>query len=138
MKRIFSLLLSFIYLVGCTNTVAEAKMHLVRIKDIVSFEGIRQNQLVGYGLVVGLNGTGDTINNNPYTKESLTGMLERLGVNIRDAAAIGSNNIAAVMVTASLPPFARQGSTVDVTVSAIGSASSRRNSASDAIVRRRW
>lgn len=126
MKRIFSLLLSFIYLVGCTSIGAEAKMHPVRIKDIVSFEGIRQNQLVGYGLVVGLNGTGDTINNNPYTKESLTGMLERLGVNIRDAATIGSNNIAAVMVTASLPPFARQGSTVDVTVSAIGSASDLR------------
>ena len=65
-------------------------MHPVRIKDIVSFEGIRQNQLVGYCLVVGLNGTGDTINNNPYTKESLTGMLERLGVNIRDAAAISA------------------------------------------------
>lgn len=99
----------------------QARMSPVRIKDIVSFEGIRPNQLVGYGLVVGLNGTGDNLDNNPYTKESLTGMLERLGVNIRDAAS-GSNNIAAVMVTATLPAFARQGSTVDVSVSAIGSA----------------
>ena len=120
------LFISLIYGMGLITTGVQAKMYPVRIKDIVSFEGIRQNQLVGYGLVVGLNGTGDTINNNPYTKESFTGMLERLGVNIRDAAAIGSNTVAAVMVTASLPPFARQGSNVDVSVSAVGSATDLR------------
>lgn len=98
-------------------------MNPVRIKDIVSFEGIRENQLVGYGIVVGLPGTGDKIDSNPYTKESLIGMLERLGVNIRDAATIGSNNVAAVMVTATLVPFSRQGNKIDVTVSAMGSAS---------------
>lgn len=125
MKRIIFIVLSS-FLSLCTADIVQAKMHPVRIKDIVSFEGIRQNQLVGYGLVVGLNGTGDTVNNNPYTKESLTGMLERLGVNIRDAAAIGSTNIAAVMVTAMLPPFSRQGSIVDVSVSAIGSATDLR------------
>ncbi len=94
----------------------------VRIKDIVSFEGVRENQLVGYGLVVGLNGTGDSIAGNPYTKESLTGMLERLGVNIRDGATPGSKNIAAVMVTSNLPPFARHGTRIDISVSALGDA----------------
>lgn len=94
----------------------------VRIKDIVSFEGVRENQLVGYGLVVGLNGTGDSIASNPYTRESLTGMLERLGVNIRDGSVPGSKNIAAVMVTANLPPFARHGTRIDVSVSALGDA----------------
>lgn len=96
--------------------------HLVRIKDIVSFEGIRDNQLVGYGLVVGLNGTGDSVDKIPYTRESLTGMLERLGVNIRDAAALSGRNIAAVMVTSNLPSFSRHGTRVDVIVSALGDA----------------
>lgn len=94
----------------------------VRIKDIVNFEGIRENQLVGYGLVVGLNGTGDSVDKIPYTKESLTGMLERLGVNIRDAGALAGKNIAAVMVTANLPAFARHGTHIDVDVSALGDA----------------
>lgn len=94
----------------------------VRIKDIVSFEGIRENQLVGYGLVVGLNGTGDSVDKIPYTKESLTGMLERLGVNIRDASSLSGKNIAAVMVTANLPSFARHGTRIDIVVSALGDA----------------
>jgi flagellar P-ring protein precursor FlgI len=94
-----------------------------RIKDIVDFEGIRDNMLVGYGLVVGLNGTGDTLNQAIFTRESLIGMLERLGVNARDAA-LRTNNVAAVMVTATLPPFSRQGSRIDVTVSALGNAKS--------------
>jgi flagellar P-ring protein precursor FlgI len=93
----------------------------VRIKDIISFEGIRGNQLVGYGIVVGLNGTGDGLNSSPYTQESLVSMLERIGVNIRNSAPSGKN-VAAVMVTATLPAFARQGSKIDVTVSAIGDA----------------
>src|SRR5215470_8174473 len=95
----------------------------VRIKDIASFEGVRDNLLVGYGLVVGLNGSGDNLSNSPFTQQSIIGMLERLGVNIR-----GENfkpkNVAAVMVTATLPPFSRQGSRIDVTVSAIGDAKS--------------
>jgi flagellar P-ring protein FlgI len=94
-----------------------------RIKDIVDFEGIRANMLVGYGLVVGLNGTGDTLNQAIFTRESLIGMLERLGVNARDSA-LRTNNVAAVMVTATLPPFARQGARIDVTVSTLGSAKS--------------
>lgn len=94
-----------------------------RIKDIADFEGVRDNQLVGYGLVVGLNGTGDSLTNSPFTKQSLIGMLERLGVNIRNET-IKTANVAAVMVTATLPPFSRHGTRVDVTVSALGDAKS--------------
>src|SRR5690606_20191187 len=94
-----------------------------RIKDITDFEGVRENQLVGYGLVVGLAGTGDSLRNSAFTRQSLEAMLERLGV-----AAAGANlntrNVAAVMVTANLPPFASQGSRIDVTVSALGDARS--------------
>ena len=92
-----------------------------RIKDLANIEGVRQNQLIGYGLVVGLNGTGDTLNNIPFTKQSLQAMLERMGVNIRGAT-IRTGNVAAVMVTANLPPFGTQGTRIDVTVSALGDA----------------
>jgi len=94
-----------------------------RIKDLVSIEGVRGNQLVGYGLVVGLNGTGDSLNASPFTRQSLTAMLERLGVNTRGAV-LRTKNVAAVMVTAALPPFATQGTHIDVTVSAMGDATS--------------
>ena len=94
-----------------------------RIKDLANIEGVRQNQLIGYGLVVGLNGTGDTLNNIPFTKQSLTAMLERLGVNIRGQT-IRTGNVAAVMVTANLPPFGTQGTRIDVTVSAMGDSKS--------------
>jgi flagellar P-ring protein precursor FlgI len=94
-----------------------------RIKDLANVEGVRQNQLIGYGLVVGLNGTGDTLNNIPFTKQSLQAMLERLGVNIRGQA-LRTGNVAAVMVTANLPAFGTQGTRVDVTVSALGDAKS--------------
>src|SRR6186713_1644189 len=92
-----------------------------RIKDLANIEGVRQNQLIGYGLVVGLNGTGDTLNNIPFTKQSLQAMLERMGVNIRGAT-IRTGNVAAVMVTGNLPAFATQGTRMDVTVSALGDA----------------
>lgn len=94
-----------------------------RIKDIADFEGVRDNMLVGYGLVVGLNGTGDSLQNSIFTKESVSGMLERLGVTARENN-LRTKNVAAVMVTATLPPFSRQGSRIDVTVSTIGDASS--------------
>ena len=94
-----------------------------RIKDLVDFEGIRENQLVGYGLVVGLNGTGDSLNNAPMTKQSLQALLERLGVNTRETN-LRTANVAAVMVTGNLPPFATQGTRMDITVSAIGDAKS--------------
>jgi len=94
-----------------------------RIKDIVEIEGIRDNMLVGYGLVVGLNGTGDSLADGHFTKQSLQAMLNRLGVKPTNAG-LASDNVAAVMVTASLPPFSRQGSRIDVTVSALGDSES--------------
>lgn len=95
----------------------------IRIKDITQIQGVRDNHLVGYGLVVGLNGTGDTLASSPQTQESLISMLERLGVNVRDGKMSGKN-VAAVMVTATLPAFARTGGRIDVSVSAIGDAQS--------------
>ncbi len=94
-----------------------------RIKDIVDIEGVRENQLVGYGLVVGLNGTGDSLNNSPFTEQSLIAMLERLGVSVRGEN-MNTGNVAAVMVTATLPPFTNQGSRIDVSISSLGNASS--------------
>jgi flagellar P-ring protein FlgI len=104
----------------CLMQAAQAD---VRIKDIADVEGVRENQLIGYGLVVGLNGTGDKLNNNVFTRESLIGMLERLGVNTRDqVTALSTKNLAAVMVTAELPAFARSGSRIDISISALGDA----------------
>jgi len=94
-----------------------------RIKDLADFEGVRSNVLIGYGLVVGLNGTGDSLRNAVFTQESLVAMLERLGVATRGVN-LNTKNVAAVMVTATLPPFARQGSRIDATVSAMGDAKS--------------
>jgi flagellar P-ring protein precursor FlgI len=107
-----------------SNFAVEPAMARSRIKDIVAFEGVRENKLVGYGLVVGLNGTGDTLRNAPFTQQSLQSMLERLGVNTRNAANIDTKDVAAVMVTASLPAFAAAGSQLDVSVSAMGDAKS--------------
>lgn len=95
----------------------------IRLKDLVEFDGVRSNDLVGYGLVVGLNGTGDGLRNAPFTEEIMTNILERLGVNVTGEQ-FRPKNVAAVLVTAKLPPFARAGSPIDVTVSAIGDASS--------------
>ncbi|PIZ31613.1 MAG: flagellar biosynthesis protein FlgA [Alphaproteobacteria bacterium CG_4_10_14_0_8_um_filter_53_9] len=103
--------------------VAEAPA--ARIKDIASLEGVRDNMLIGYGLVVGLAGSGDSVNAVPFTRQSLVNMLERLGVNSKDAIAqVKTKNVAAVMVTAKLSSLARQGSKIDVTVSSLGDAKS--------------
>ena len=103
--------------------LASAEAATSRIKDLASIEGVRENQLVGYGIVVGLNGTGDSLNNAPFTKQSLQAMLERMGVNTRGAN-MRTANVAAVMVTANLPPFATQGTRIDVSISALGDAKS--------------
>lgn len=95
----------------------------VRIKDLVTFDGVRGNDLLGYGLVVGLNGTGDSLRNAPYTEEMMVGLLERFGVNV-ESEAFRPKNVAAVMVTAALPPFSRSGSQIDVNVAAMGDAKS--------------
>jgi len=105
------------------GSVASASAAAARIKDIVDIEGIRENQLVGYGLVVGLNGTGDSLNNSPFTRQSLQSMLERLGVNTAGEN-VRTANVAAVMVTANLPAFSTQGSRMDVSVAALGDADS--------------
>ncbi len=105
---------SFMFAADSANAVS-------RIKDIADFEGIRDNQLIGYGLVVGLNGTGDNIKSVDFTRESLISMMDQMGINARGGQ-IKAKNIAAVMVTANLPPFARQGSRIDVVVSAVGDA----------------
>jgi flagellar P-ring protein precursor FlgI len=114
-----ALFLAVVSLMPATPAYAAA----ARIKDIVDIEGIRENQLVGYGLVVGLNGTGDSLNNSPFTRQSLVAMLERLGVNTRGET-LRTANVAAVMVTANLPAFSTQGSRMDVSVAALGDADS--------------
>ncbi len=105
----------------CVASMATANS--IRIKDLVEFDGVRGNDLVGYGLVVGLNGTGDGIRNAPFTEEIMSSILERLGVNVTGEQ-FRPKNVAAVFVTASLPPFARVGGRIDITVSAIGDAKS--------------
>nr|WP_242648620.1 flagellar basal body P-ring protein FlgI [Cognatishimia maritima] len=112
-------------LLGSVLWAQDAKAE-VRIKDIASFEGVRENHLIGYGLVVGLLGTGDKLSNSPFTRESMRGMLERLGVANIDADLLKTKNTAAVMVTAKLPPFGRRGAPIDVTVSSLGDATSLR------------
>ncbi|GAB5390448.1 MAG: flagellar basal body P-ring protein FlgI [Alphaproteobacteria bacterium] len=119
MHRLTCLVLAVTLVIGSSLPAQAAS---TRIKDIVNVEGVRDNLLVGYGIVVGLNGTGDNLNSSPFTEQSLLGMLERLGINVRDAD-LKTKNVAAVMVTSTLPPFARQGSRIDVTVSALGDAS---------------
>ncbi len=94
-----------------------------RIKDLVEFDGVRGNDLVGYGLVVGLNGTGDGLRNAPFTEEAMVNLLERLGINVTGED-FRARNVAAVLVTGVMPPFGRAGSKIDVTVSTIGDASS--------------
>lgn len=116
MRRILAILL-----LSTSQTFAEP----IRIKDLVEVGGVRGNDLVGYGLVVGLNGTGDGLRNAPFTEEIMSNLLERLGANVAGED-FRPRNVAAVFVTASLPPFARAGSRIDVTVSAIGDASSLR------------
>ena len=104
-------------------SAAAAAANPIRIKDLVEFDGVRGNDLVGYGLVVGLNGTGDGLRNAPFTEEIMSNILERLGVNVAGEQ-FRPKNVAAVLVTAALPPFARAGGRIDVTVSAIGDAQS--------------
>lgn len=118
--RVGGLLVIVVLAFGISVQTASAAS---RIKDIVEIQGVRENLLVGYGLVVGLNGTGDSISDGHFTKESLQSMLNRMGIKTTDDA-VDSDNIAAVMVTAVLPPFSRQGSRIDVTVSALGDSES--------------
>ena len=103
-----------------------APAHAVRLKEIAAVQGVRQNQLVGYGLVVGLDGTGDQTTQTPFTTQSLNAMLQQMGVAVPPGAAMQLRNVAAVMVTAQLPPFAQPGQSIDVNVSSMGNAKSLR------------
>jgi flagellar P-ring protein precursor FlgI len=100
--------------------------HAERLKDIASIQGVRQNQLIGYGLVVGLDGSGDQTTQTPFTVQSVVSMLQSLGVNLPSSNTLQLKNVAAVVVTTSLPPFAQPGQTLDVTVSSMGNAKSLR------------
>src|SRR3569832_1886017 len=119
----YVMLLSVVFLFGCDQAYAAS-----RIKDIVDIEGVRKNQLVGYGLVGGLNGTGDTLRNSPFTKQSLEAMLERLGVNTSDAN-METKDAAAVIVTAELPAFGAAGAGGGGAGAARGGAGGRRGGA---------
>jgi flagellar P-ring protein precursor FlgI len=120
--HILAVVLNFLAVAGMTVSFPHtANAKTSRIKDIVNIEGVRENQLVGYGLVVGLNGTGDSLGNSPFTEQSLIAMLERLGVNVRGEN-MNTGNVAAVMVTATLPPFTNQGAKIDVSISSLGDA----------------
>jgi flagellar P-ring protein precursor FlgI len=112
-----------IVLVGLLCVLGYAASAAVRIKDIATLQGVRDNQLVGYGLVVGLNNSGDTLRNSTFTEQSIQSMLDRMGVNVRNSS-LRTRNVAAVLVTADLPPFVSTGSKIDVTVSSLGDATS--------------
>lgn len=120
----FRKLIALCILIGIVGTYGtEAFAVKARIKDLVNIGGVRSNDLVGYGLVVGLNGTGDGLRNSPFTEEAMANLLERLGINVTGEQ-FRPKNVAAVLATAILPPFARNGSQIDVTVSAIGDSKS--------------
>lgn len=114
------IILAILGLIAVRAAPADA---MTRIKDIATIQGIRGNQLMGYGLVVGLQGTGDSTRSSPFTDQSIKSMLDRMGINVRDGE-LRSRNVAAVVVTAELPPFAGKGARIDVSVSSLGDASS--------------
>ena len=120
-SQVGALIIAFLAVLFHFTTAATGQG--IRIKDLVEFDGVRGNDLIGYGLVVGLNGTGDGLRNSPFTEEIMTNILERLGVNI-SGEQFRPRNVAAVIVTSELPPFARTGSRIDVSISAIGDADS--------------
>jgi len=123
MRRALFIRIACLFLGAVTAAAPMPVLAFSRVKDLVEVEGIRDNMLVGYGLVVGLNGSGDSLKNAPFTQQSLQTMLERMGVNTRGTT-MQTKNVAAVMVTANLPPFAAQGTRIDVSVSALGDAKS--------------
>jgi len=122
--RLLSRLGAALMLLGALLSVSES--HAERLKDLATIQGVRQNQLIGYGLVVGLDGSGDQTTQTPFTVQSVVSMLQQLGVNLPPGATLQLKNVAAVMVTTSLPAFAQPGQTLDVTVSSMGNAKSIR------------
>jgi len=117
---------SRLLLLGLALAALSLPAHAERIKDLASIQGVRFNQLIGYGLVVGLDGSGDQTTQTPFTVQSLISMLGQLGINIPPGTSLQLKNVAAVMVTAALPAFAQPGQTIDVTISSMGNAKSLR------------
>ena len=119
-------------LIGLTVLLASAALwwpapaQAMRLKEVASVQGVRNNQLVGYGIVVGLDGTGDQTTSTPFTTQSINALLQQMGVTVPPGTSMQLKNVAAVMVTAQLPPFAQPGQQVDVTVSSMGNAKSLR------------
>ena len=124
MTRIEKSFLAFLWVLAALLVADTARAE--RIKDIASIAGVRNNQLVGYGIVVGLDGSGDQTTQTPFTVQSIVNMLSNLGITLPPGTSLQLKNVAAVMVTASLPPFARSGQQIDVTVSSMGNAKSLR------------
>lgn len=121
-KKVFIIVVATFFVSTSIINTAQAE----RLKDLASIAGVRSNQLVGYGLVVGLDGTGDQTNQTPFTMQSFISMMEQFGVTVPSGARMQLKNIAAVTIHAELPPFAKHGQTLDVTVSSIGNAKSLR------------
>ncbi|MEN3293510.1 MAG: flagellar P-ring protein FlgI [Burkholderiales bacterium] len=117
-------LFSALFFAACLS--APAIVHAERLKDLASIQGVRQNQLMGYGLVVGLDGSGDQTTQTPFTVQSVVSMLQQMGVNLPQGGTLQLKNVAAVIVTTSLPAFAQPGQTLDITVSSMGNAKSLR------------
>jgi flagellar P-ring protein precursor FlgI len=126
MKIVKDMMKTLALLAGAACLVTAVPGHAERLKDLASIQGVRQNQLIGYGLVVGLDGSGDQTTQTPFTVQSVISMLQNMGINMPAATSLQLKNVAAVMVTTSLPAFARPGQTLDVTVSSMGNAKSLR------------
>lgn len=124
--KILRLLIALAWLAASAAVWWPEPAHAVRIKEVASVQGVRSNPLVGYGLVVGLDGTGDQTTSTPFTTQSLTAMLQQMGVTVPAGTNMQLKNVAAVMVTAQLPPFAQPGQTIDINVSSLGNAKSLR------------
>jgi len=115
------------YLMAClVALLMSSAAHAERLKDLASIQGVRSNQLIGYGLVVGLNGSGDQTTQTPFTVQTFNNMLAQFGINVPPGGNVQLKNVAAVSVHAELPPFARPGQSIDITVSSIGNAKSLR------------
>ncbi len=122
----FKLWCRLMFCIGMGMSIFVTESHAERLKDLAGIQGVRQNQLMGYGLVVGLDGSGDQTTQTPFTVQSIISMMQQLGVSIPVGTSLQLKNVAAVMVTTSLPPFAQPGQTLDITVSSMGNAKSLR------------
>ncbi|HET6317457.1 MAG TPA: flagellar basal body P-ring protein FlgI, partial [Chloroflexota bacterium] len=125
-QKFLRALVTLAWLAASTALWWPAPSHATRLKEVATVQGVRGNPLVGYGLVVGLDGTGDQTTSAPFTTQSLTAMLQQMGVTVPAGTNMQLKNVAAVMVTAQLPPFAQPGQAIDINVSSLGNAKSLR------------